>query len=190
MGEGVIHMAEIGVSSYRRFLQGDQTALEELIREYSDSLVRYAYCYVKDTARAEEMMEDAFVQVLLQRKSIYDEQRLKAYLYKATRNRCIDYLRRHRREVPLEDVENILFSPGADVSVYYAQRNQTIYKCMQVLPRQYREVLELAYFEDFSVECICLVTGKRPKQVYNLLARAKTALRTLLEKEGITHEDI
>lgn len=183
-------MAEIGVGSYRRFLQGDQTALEELIKEYSDSLVRYAYCYVKDTAIAEEMMEDAFVRVLLQKESIYDTPGLKAYLYKATRNRCIDYLRRHRREVPLEDVENVLFTPGADVSVYQSQRDQTVYKCMQALPQQYREVLELAYFERFSVDRICLVTGKRSKQVYNLLSRARAALKTLLEKEGITHEDL
>ena len=90
----------------------------------------------------------------------------------------------------MEDVENVLFTPGADVSVYQSQRDQTVYKCMQALPQQYREVLELAYFERFSVDRICLVTGKRPKQVYNLLSRARAALKTLLEKEGITHEDL
>ena len=183
-------MTGIGESSYRRDPETMMLNLENLVYTYSDALVRYAYCYVKDTAIAEEMMEDAFVRVLLQKERIYDTPGLKAYLYKATRNRCIDYLRRHRREVPLEDVENVLFTPGADVSVYQSQRDQTVYKCMQALPQQYREVLELAYFERFSVDRICLVTGKRPKQVYNLLSRARAALKTLLEKEGITHEDL
>ena len=60
----------------------------------------------------------------------------------------------------------------------------------KALPEQYREVLQLAYFDGFSPSEISGVMRKTSKQVYNLLARAKTALKELLEKEGITHEDL
>jgi len=51
-------------------------------------------------------------------------------------------------------------------------------------------VLQLSFFDGFSIQQICVITRKTSKQVYNLLARAKVALKQLLEKEGITHEDI
>ena len=48
-------MAEIGVSSYRRFPKGDQTALDQLLISYSDALVRFAYSLVHNAAAAEDI---------------------------------------------------------------------------------------------------------------------------------------
>ena len=48
----------------------------------------------------------------------------------------------------------------------------------------------LTYFDGLTTEQLCQVLSKKPKQIYNLSARAKVALKALLEKEGITHEDI
>ena len=86
-----------GVCSYRRFLQGDVTALEELVREYGDALVRFAYCYVKDSAAAEDIMEDAFATLLVRRRHFSECDNLRAYLYKTVRNRCLDYLRKRKK---------------------------------------------------------------------------------------------
>ena len=74
-------------------------------------------------------------------------------------------------------------SPG--VPLYEA-----LYRCMQALPENYRQVLQLSFFDGFAIGDICGIMKKSAKQVYNLLARAKVALKELLEKEGITHEDI
>ena len=48
----------------------------------------------------------------------------------------------------------------------------------------------LHYIEGFSVQQICTILGKSSKQIYNLLARAKTALKEILIKEGMTYEDL
>ena len=58
------------------------------------------------------------------------------------------------------------------------------------LAPQYREVLELTYFEGFTPAECAVILKKSGKQVYNLLARAKTSLKALLEKEGLDHEDV
>lgn len=190
MGEEVITMAEIGASSYRRFLAGDQTALEELICAYSDSLVRFAYGYVRDSGAAEDVAAEAMAIFLLKSRHFPDEARMLAYLYKIARTKSMDYLRLHKREVPLEDVENVLGSGDPEADLLTRERDAAIYRSLQTLPVQYRQVLELAYFDGFSVTEICTVMGKSDKQVYNLLARARIALRKILEKEGITHEDL
>ena len=190
IGREVIEMGEFGESSYRRFPQGDRSALEELIRTYSDSLVRFAYSYVKSSAAAEDVAEDTFAALFVKGKHFGQEPQLRAWLYKVARSKCIDYLRRHKREIPLADVENVLHCDDAEADVARCMRNETIYVCMQALPEQYREVLQLTYFDGFSLQQTCRIMGKSSKQVYNLHARSKIALKQLLEKEGITHEDI
>lgn len=179
-----------GVSSYRRFLQGDTKALEELVCEYSDGLVRFACSYVKDLSIAEELMEDAFAALLSQRKRFSEKDNFSAYLYKIVRNKCLDYLRWHKRRVSLDDAERAFFVADTDEDMLRRERNKTLYGCIERLSEQYRETLILHYFENCSIDEICAITGKWKKQVYNLLARAKSALKELLIKEGISYEDV
>lgn len=183
-------MAEIGASSYRRFLRGDQTALAEFISQYSDALVRFAYSFVRNSSAAEDVAAEAIAILYMKTKKFPDEVHMRAYLYKIARNKALDYLRRHKNEVPLEDVENVLGSGNPETDAIRQERDAAVYRCMQAMPDQYRQVLQLAYFDEFSNLQICSVLGKNSKQVYNLLSRARSALKQELQKEGITHEDL
>ena len=182
-------MTDQGVRSYRQNLQ-DTQVLEQIVRTYSEPLIRYAYSMLGSFAAAEDAMEDAIAALLVKGGAFRSEEHLRGWLYRTTRNKSIDYLRRHKREVPLEDVENVLHTWDAEQNVFLRQRNQSIYRCMQSLPEQYREILVLAYFEGFDVERICAIQRKSAKQVYNLLARAKTSLKEKLMEEGISCEDL
>ena len=179
-----------GESSYRRFLDGDKNRIERLVVMHSDELVRYAYCYVKNSAVAEDIMEDAFASLLVKWKRFSERDNLRAYLYKITRNKCLDYLRLHKRQAPLNDYENVLVAKDLFHDVMHEERNRTLYKCIQNLPSQYAEVLYLIYINECIVEEVCELLKKSKKQVYNLLSRAKTALKELLKKEGISYEDV
>ena len=142
-------MREFGESSYRRFLQGDGQALEELICTYSDALVRFAYSYVKNSAVAEDLAADTFALLYMKGKRFASENQLKSYLYKVAHSRCVDYLRKHKKEVPLEDVENIPVFQDVQADYLRRDRNEKLYVCMQKLPDQYRELLQLTYFPVF-----------------------------------------
>ena len=179
-----------GESSYRRFLAGDMSAVLELVTLYGDALVRYAYCYVKDSAIAEDIMEDAFASLLAKRKRFSYGENLRAYLYKITRNKCIDYLRFRKKNLPLGDYESVLVGGDFTEALTERARNRTLYRCINELPPQYAEVVYLVYIEGRSIEETCALLKKSKKQVYNLLARAKTSLKELLKKEGISHEDV
>lgn len=186
----VILMTDFGASSYRRYLANNTETLEILIHEYSDALVRYAYTYVGNAAAAEDIMEDAFATYLVKKVEFRSKEQIRCWLYKTVRSRAVDYLRRHRREVSLEDLENVLHTPDLTADLITQERNAVLYRSLQSLPRQYRAVLQLHYLDGFATDQICTILGKSTKQVYNLLARAKTSLKELLLKEGITHEDL
>jgi RNA polymerase sigma-70 factor (ECF subfamily) len=180
---------DYGFSSYNRFLQGDNSALEEFFMRYGDSLVRFAYCYLKNADAAEDAVQDAFVSVLLRRKRFSACDNFRAYVYKTVRNKCLDYLRFKKRQLSLDGLENVLVS-SADAEREYClkERDERLYACLQALPTQYSEVLFLVYVEGYRAEGASKVLGKTKKQTYNLLARAKTALKERLEKESFTYE--
>ncbi len=162
----------------------------ELVARYSDELVRFAYSYVKNAAAAEDITADVFAALFVKGKDLQEEPRQRSYLYKMVRSRSIDYLRRHRREIPLEDLENVLSSPGPEKGALRRDRDAKIYICIQQLPPQYRDVILLTYYGGFSLEQVGRTLHKTVRQVYNLHARAKTALKELLQKEGISNEDL
>lgn len=179
-----------GAILYSKYLDGDDNALEQLVELYSDGLVRFAYCFVKDSAVAEDVAADAFATLIFKRKRFSPRASFKTYLYKIARNKCLDYLRYHKRFVPLDDLSNVLASNDGADNVEARERATILYRCMQGLNPQYRYVLTLTYIEDFSAEQTAKIMGKNIKQVYNLLARAKTSLKQLLIDEGINYEDI
>ena len=179
-----------GAILYAQYLDGDDTALEQLVQTYSDGLVRFAYCFVKNSSVAEDIAEDTFATLIVKRKRFSPRASFKTYLYKIARNKCLDHLRFNRRFVPLDDLDNVLASGDVNATVETSERATILYTCMQQLPTQYNYVLTLTYIEGFSAEQTATIMGKGIKQVYNLLVRAKTVLKQLLTDKGINYEDI
>ena len=183
-------MAEFGASSYRRVQQDQETILDRVLTTYADALVRFAYSLVHHAEVAEDIAAESIAIMLTKRRNFRDEDHMRAYLYQIAHHKAMDHLRRNRHIMPLEDVENVLGSGDPQHDLIERERNESIYRCMQTLPEQYRQVLQLAYFDGFAVKEICMITKRTSKQVYNLLARARASLKELLVKEGITYEDI
>lgn len=165
-----------------------RNSVEELVRAYSDSLVRYSNGIVRNEAAAEDIAADAFAVLLVKQKQFNDETHLRAYLYKTVRNRSLSYLRKHRKTVALE--EAVLPQENGELLAEMRERDRILHTCMQKLPSQYHDVLRLIYFEGFSAEELELVLGKSRKQIYNLLARAKASLKERYLQEGIEYEDV
>ncbi|MCH5156360.1 MAG: RNA polymerase sigma factor [Clostridiales bacterium] len=183
-------MTDFGASSYHRYLQGDSSALEDLVREYGDTLVRFCYSFLNDYYSAEDVMEETFATLIVKRKKFSERAKFKTYLFKIARNKCIDILRSRNRTVELNDNLNDLLSDSPESTALLSDRNKQLYKCMLLLPEAYRQVLILVYFEDFSVEETGKVLYKNRKQIYNLLSRARASLKEILIKEGINSENI
>lgn len=175
---------------YCRYIKGNEDALQGLVESCSNALIRFAYCYVPDSTAAEEIAEDAIVALIMKRKQLDNEAVFRSYLFKITRNMAIDYLRKWRKTVALEDVQNILMTEDVESSYSRWECSELIYIQIQSLPEQYRQILHLTYYEDFSLEQAAKIMGKSMKQVYNLHTRAKEALKQKLMKEGLTYEEL
>ncbi len=179
---------ETGTKLYSLFLSGKTDALEELVRLYSDDLVRFAFLFVGNAAEAEDVMADTFAALLVKRREFREDATFKTYLYKIARNKAMDVLRARKRRAPLTETGDP--HPSAEELLLRSEREKQLFSAMEKLAPQYREILQLTYLDGFSVKQCCKVLKKKEKQIYNLLARAKLTLKEILCKDGISYEDL
>ena len=174
---------------YRRYLNGDETGLSELMEKYGNALTLYLDGYLGDVHEAEDLMIEVFAYLLAKRPRIRDGG-LKAYLYKAARHMAF----RHKSRRPVVfSLEVLADEPEAETLIEEVfkskERNRILHLCMGRLHAEYREALYLTYFEELSYAEAAEVMGKSVKQITNLVYRGKRSLQKLLAKEGISHAE-
>jgi RNA polymerase sigma-70 factor (ECF subfamily) len=182
-----------GASSYRRFLDGDDTGLTEIVRDYKDGLILYINGFVNNIFIAEELMEETFFKLITKKPRFTAKYSFKTWLYTIGRNVTIDYLRHnsHISNTSLEDIPNIVNDECALIkSFIIEERKIVVHRAMRKLCPEYRQILWLIYFEDFSTKQVATIMKKNSRQIKNLIYRAKKALKSELDKEGFVYEKL
>lgn len=179
-----------GMDAYRRYLDGDDGGLTQIIDEYGDSLLRYIRTFVPDEMTAEDILSETFLKLIVRRPQFRGESLFKTYLFAIGRHEALRRVKRTRREVPLGEWMPTRQAADAHDTVVTIERRRVLHAAMADIAPQYREALYLVYFEDLSCREAAAVLHKSSKQTANLLFRGKQALKTVLEKEGIRYEDI
>jgi RNA polymerase sigma-70 factor (ECF subfamily) len=179
-----------GASSYRRYLDGDDNGLVDLIRDYKDGLILYLNGITGSLSLAEEFMEDTFFKLSVKKPKFSGKCTFKTWLYTIARNLTIDELRKRSRisDTPADEYYDI--SDERNIEREYLQEEQKIslHRAMETLSSDYKQVLYPTFFEELSNSEAAKVMHKSNRQIENLLYRAKLALRSKLEKEGFEYE--
>ena len=175
-----------GESSYRRFLDGDESAFGEILDMYSENLIFFINRYVGNVAIAQELSEDVFVDLLIHKRRYNFKTSLKTYIFTIGRNKAISYLRRcvRRPECAYEYIENESDRKNLEDEFLKKERERELHRAINALIEDYKTVLHLIYFEEMSYEQAGKVMKKSRKQIENLAYRARQALKTELEKEA------
>jgi len=182
-----------GAESYRRFLQNDDTAFVEIIRDYKDGLILYLNGFVNNILTAEELTEDVFFKLVTKKPRFNEKSSFKTWLYTIGRNTAVDYLRRNskQKEVSAEEIREIE-DERLSLEQSYIKQEKLLYihRALEKLKPEYKQVLWLVYFEDFSQKETAKIMKKSVHSVETLVYRARLALKAELEKGGFIYEDI
>lgn len=171
---------------YRRYLDGDEKSVDELMKRHEAALILYITGYLHDLHEAEDLMIEAFAYLFTKRPAIRDGG-LKAYLYKTARNMAWRHKHKWKIHFSLEVLEEEPESETlVEEAVQTAEQRRILHFCMEQLKADYREALYLVYFEGMSHAEASYLMGKSEKQIADLVYRGKKALKKKLEKEGIT----
>lgn len=180
-----------GESSYRRFLTGDDSGIVEIIREYKDGLTFFLNSFVGDINTAEELCEDTFVKLAVKKPGFHAKSSFKTFLYAIGRNVAIDYLKKSKKKIYLEDIGEVVSYEEDPVSLYIKEeRKLAVHRAMGRLKSEYRQALWLTYFEELSNKETAAVMKKSVHSIETLIYRARLALKSQLEKEGFVYEEL
>jgi len=183
-----------GASSYRRFREhGDESGLVELIRDYKDGLMFYLNSFVGNIHVAEELTEDTFVLLATKKPKDKGKGTFKTWLYTIGRNIAIDYVRKHakREEISIDNCPELISEEESMEALYIREEQKImVHHAMRRLKPEYRQILWLIYFEEFSNKEAALVMKKSVHSVETLVYRARKALKSQLEMEGFVYEEL
>ncbi len=176
-----------GASSYRRFLDGDESAFDDIMKELFHNLVFFIDQYVHDVHAAEDIAIDAFSDLIVHRHRYNFKVTLKTYLFMLGRSRALDYIK-HRKVIAftqLSEAETLQDDETAlEEMVLSDARKRAVHAAIGQLPEDMHTVIHLIYFEDMTYEEAAKVMKKNRKQIDNLLYRAKKELRIILREDG------
>ena len=176
-----------GASSYRRFLDGDESAFESIMQELFRGLVFFLHGYVRDIHVAEDLAIDTFSDLIVHKHRYNFKVKLKTYLYMVGRSRALDHIK-HNKCLAFTELSEAQTVSDDMVSredmALGDERKGQVHAAMAKLPEDMRVVVHLVYFEEMTYEEAAKVMRKNRKQIDNLLYRAKKELRIILGKDG------
>lgn len=178
---------------YDRFLMGDLSGFEELVLKYKDSLIFFLYRYIKDMNYAEDLAQDAFVEIYIHKERYNGVNTFKTYLYTIGRNKAIDFIRKqkhHANHVSLEDQEHNMIEERELIDKVIGKENSAMVRQgLTKIKKEYSDVIFLLQYEQLSYKEAAVVLDKTLPQIKVLFHRAKKALKKVLEREGFLYEE-
>lgn len=161
--------------------------LETLMRQYGNDVLRLAYLYVKEYHLAEDIFQDVFLKVNQNLNYFREECSIKTWILRITVNTCKDYLKSayHNRVQRLsEEQEQTLAADDVYEAVETKQDLRYVRDIVEQMPKKYKEVLWLLYFEEKTLKETAYILGIREGTVKSRASRAKEKLKQELYRSG------
>lgn len=145
-------------------------------REHMDMIYRVAYGYLKNPDDANDVTQDALLELYKRDKAFASEEHLKNWLIRVTINRCKMLFRAPWRRT--EDIDSY-----AETLRWEEDEHADLFRAVMTLDKKYRVPLLLFYCEGYSTTEVASILGLNEKTVSTRLFRAKAKLRDYLEEE-------
>lgn len=162
-------------------LSGYETYLVAVADEISHYLVKSG-ARVED---AKDISQDILIK-MLESDLVLPADKMRAWLYRTAIRTYIDQYRRDKR---YHEILQKTFFTAETVTKFDDLDYEPLYQCLLALKNPYRLILDLFYFQDFTVREIAELLSFSQSKVKVDLMRGRQKLKKELEKAGYTYED-
>ncbi len=163
---------------------GDQSAQMEIYNRYYKAMYNTAYRIIKNTAEAEDIMQEAFLTAFTKLPMLEDDKMFGSWLKRIVVNSSITVSRKLniQGEVPLETIEYTLMDTEGIVQEDIINiKAKNILSTLKQLKNSYSTVLSLHLIEGYDYEEICTIMNISYPNCRTLISRAKESLRKKLQ---------
>ncbi|AFD07266.1 RNA polymerase sigma-70 factor [Solitalea canadensis] len=161
----------------------NEVTFERLFKSHFKALHAYAYTIVNDEITAEEMVQTVFLKIWEKKEQLQVETSIKAYLYRAVHNCCMNYIKHQKIKSSYQ--EHITYSmknefDDASKKVQLSELETRLRAALNELPEQCRTIFQLSRFDELKYREIAAQLGLSPKTVENQMGKALKILRLKL----------
>jgi RNA polymerase sigma-70 factor (ECF subfamily) len=168
-----------------RAKRGDKDAFTTLVLAHGDRLYSVAFRILRDTTRAEDAVQEAFLIAWRELPKLRDDSRLEAWLYRLLINACHAEIRRAGRWQPgLRVVADLDADPVEEDAQLHFERRDELERAFRRLPAHHRAVLVMHHYLGLSGAEIAQALNVRPETVRSRLHYARQHMRAALEADS------
>ncbi len=152
--------------------QGNIAAFEELVKKYQSKLIHFTARYV-DIADAQDIAQNTFIKIYQNIHKIDTDKKFSTYMFTIAKNEAFSFLRKHKREVPLDELIIDNDSPVGELKIEESGLGNAVDK----LDKKYKKVIKMYYFDELQYDQIAAALKLPVNTIRTHLKRAKAALK-------------
>jgi len=160
---------------FRQISLGQKEAFNQLFYRYYERLVGFAIQYVKQPESAEEVVSSLFVNIWQKRDQLAAVRSPQVYLFVATRNGCLNYLRRPVKSVR-QHPDQLNGDTADTLHPEYKELEAIVYAAVEQLPEQRRVIFRLIKEEGLKAKEVATILSISVRTVENQLYKALKSL--------------
>ncbi|MEM8907357.1 MAG: sigma-70 family RNA polymerase sigma factor, partial [Bacteroidota bacterium] len=168
---------------WRQLKEGDRSALEKIYRAQAVPLLSYGKKWSKNKQLVEDAIQDLFVELWKNRKTLGDTDSIRRYLLTALRRKIIRMLQKHSKYAQSTPVEDLPFMATLSIddkiiaSELATEQGQKLQMALDQLTKRQKEIIYLRYYQEMDYQAIGEIMELNYQSVRNLTSGALRALR-------------
>jgi RNA polymerase sigma-70 factor (ECF subfamily) len=167
---------------------GDKRAMQVLYARYNVRVYRFILRLTTNQSLAEDLVSEVFLDVWRQAEGFEAKSQASTWLLAIARYKALSALRR-RTDEQLDDqmaasIEDTAEDP--ETAVYTKDRNTIVQKCLKRLSPAHREVIDLVYYHEKSVDEVAKIDGVPPATVKTRMFYARSKMADLLKQAAVS----
>jgi RNA polymerase sigma-70 factor (ECF subfamily) len=168
-------------------LAGNRDAYAQLVRRYQENLFRFACGMVDSPDTAADLVQESFIKAFTTLDRCREPAHFGAWVHRIVRNRCLDHLKRYRKQLPLDGVDAYTAQDGgADEVLRRRELRVALSTALKRLPVAQREAFLMKHLEERSYEEMASELETSVSALKMRVKRAREALRTILRDNHAT----
>ncbi|WP_423126333.1 RNA polymerase sigma-70 factor [Gaoshiqia sp. Z1-71] len=170
---------------FQRVKQDDYLSFNLLFTRYYARLCVFVYEYIKDEAVAEDLIQDLFLKLWTERKRIEIRDRVISYLYKASRNAALNYLRSETNKQKAINKLVLAASQTEDEFSDFDEFMAQVQVCIDELPDRSKQVFVMSRIDGMKHTEISEGLGISVKTIKNQIWKSMQYLRSCLQQKNV-----
>ena len=166
---------------------GDKRAMQVLYARHNVRVYRFIVRLTGNQSLAEDLVSEVFLDVWRQAEGFESKSQVSTWLLAIARYKALSALRR-RTDEHLDDNMAATIEDTADdpeTLVYNKDRSTLVQKCLAQLTPAHREVIDLVYYHEKSVDEVAQIVGVPPATVKTRMFYARNKMADLLKQSGV-----